>query len=171
MTVAVFSDIHGSISATQAIVDICNDISPDRVIICGDVYGWGAENNRAVGQLLSSIEHLSVVMGNNDSVYYEQWSSFAYRESIMMYIAGRTYMFTHGHRYNDISMPPIIKEGDILVYGHTHMGRLYSYQGVHIANVGSVSQPRAGVACYLTIVDNHITLHDMQGEPIDDIIV
>ncbi len=171
MTVAVFSDIHGSLEATRAIVDICLELQPDRVIICGDIYGWGAENNYAVGQLLSSIEHLSVVMGNNDSVHYEKWSTFVYRDSVLMHIAGHTYMFTHGHRYNGGKLPPILGEGDVLVHGHTHVGRLYSSRGIHIANVGSVSQPRGGVKCYMTIVEGEIALHNMQGDTLDSITV
>ncbi len=164
MTVAVFSDIHGSIEATNAIVDICHNIQADRVVICGDIYGWGADNNMAVGKLLSSISNLAVVAGNNDSVHYEKWSNFVYRDSVHMHIAGHNYMFTHGHRYNGGKLPPILGSGDVLVHGHTHVGRLYNSMDIHIANVGSVSQPRAGVKCYMTIVDNVISLHDMQGQ-------
>ncbi len=171
MTVAVFSDIHGSIDATQAIVDICNEMQPDRVVICGDIYGWGADNNYAVGQLLASIEHLCVVLGNNDSVHYHKWSNFVYRDSVMMHIAWHTYMFTHGHRYNAINIPPILAKGDVLVHGHTHIGRLSMSQGIHIANVGSVSQPRAGSAGYMTITDNVICLHSMQGDIIGSVTV
>ncbi len=171
MTVAVFSDIHGSIEATQQIVDICHSMQPDRVVICGDIYGWGADNNASVGRLLSTIDNLAVVMGNNDSVHYEKWSRFVYRDSVIMHIAGHNYMFTHGHRYNGGKLPPILGYGDVLVHGHTHVGRLYSSSGIHIANVGSVSQPRGGHKCYMTITDNVICLHNMQGEVIQNITV
>lgn len=163
MTVLVFSDIHGSIDATHNIVDIVNSVRPDRVVICGDIYGWGAENNATVGRLLSGIDNLAVVMGNNDSVHYQSWSNFVFRDSVIMHIAGHNYMFVHGHRHNATRLPPLLCSGDVLVHGHTHVGRLYISNGIYIANVGSVSQPRSGSKCYINITDNVITLLDING--------
>ena len=64
-------------------------------------------------------------------------------EYAVFYAAGRMIFATHGHIYNETSLPKL-KEGDILLHGHTHVpvckelcGGKYIYM-----NPGSVSIPK-----------------------------
>ena len=58
-----------------------------------------------------------------------------------MYLEGKTVFITHGHKFN-ISNPPLIGEGDILIHGHTHVQVIDSSNGYVYINPGSVSIPK-----------------------------
>ena len=87
----------------------------------------------------------------------------------IMYHFGRSLFFTHGHVYNKYRVPPVLHENDVLIYGHTHCALLQRFNGLYIANVGSVSRPRDGEPSYLTLEDNGIILKRLNGEPISEL--
>ncbi|MGH4125013.1 MAG: metallophosphoesterase [Clostridium sp.] len=79
-------------------------------------------------------------------------------------ICGKRIFLTHGHRYN-------VKEGllklrykaletgaNIVLYGHTHIGKIDFEEGIWYINPGSASEPRDGTPSFAII--------DIQGESI-----
>ena len=50
---------------------------------------------------------------------------------------------THGHNLNAASLPAF-PEGDILLFGHTHLPELKDVNGCMYINPGSVSLPKGG---------------------------
>ena len=48
---------------------------------------------------------------------------------------------THGHIFNRDHLPPL-KEGDVLLYGHTHVPLCETVSGIVCMNPGSVSIPK-----------------------------
>ena len=59
----------------------------------------------------------------------------------LVYVDGHTMFLTHGHVYNRDNLPKI-KEGDILVNGHTHVPVFKKEQSYTYVNPGSVSIPK-----------------------------
>ena len=64
-----------------------------------------------------------------------------------------TIYVTHGHIYNP-SNPPKLKEGDILMNGHTHVRAMEKMNGFMYINPGSVSIPKDGNGNSYMIYDN-----------------
>ena len=74
---------------------------------------------------------------------------------------------THGHNYNPDKLPPLQK-GDALLYGHIHVPKCYTQDGVLILNPGSVSIPKEGSAhSYMVLEDNRLFWKDMDGKEYD----
>ena len=80
-------------------------------------------------------------------------------------ICGKKIFLTHGHKYN-------VKEGlfklrykaletgaDIVLYGHTHIGKIDFEEGIWYINPGSASEPRDGAPSFAII--------DINGESIE----
>ena len=70
---------------------------------------------------------------------------------------------THGHIYNENNLPPM-KEGDILLHGHTHVLKAEKREGYILLNPGSVSIPKEGnVPSYAVLEDGKFIIRDFEG--------
>ena len=70
---------------------------------------------------------------------------------------------THGHHYN-MENPPMLKKGDILLHGHTHVPVSEEFDGRIYLNPGSVSIPKNGSAhSYMMLEDGLFTWKDLDG--------
>lgn len=80
-------------------------------------------------------------------------------------IAGRRIFLTHGHRYNvkeglmKLAYKAAETKSDIVLYGHTHIGKIDFEEGVWYINPGSASEPRDGAPSFAII--------DINGESIE----
>ncbi len=163
MKIAVFADFHGSTAALQTAAEICKRERPDKTVICGDLFGWSS-SPVAVAELLSKLDGvLYLVRGNNDYVSAQDCLPVIMERECIMYHFGRTLFFTHGDRYDGLRVPPILRQGDALVYGHTHAGRLCKYNGIFALNVGSLARPRNGLASYLILDETGSVLKQPDG--------
>ena len=163
MKILVFADFHGSVNSLQAAIEISKREQPNKTVVCGDLFGWN--NPTQVAELIQQLDGvLHLVKGNNDWATATSYLPFEMEDSAVMYHFDRTLFFTHGDRYNIMRIPPMLREGDVLVYGHTHVGRLQLYDGLYVANVGSLARPRDGAPSYVTMDEQGITLklHDGQ---------
>ncbi len=164
MKIAVFADIHGSVSAMQKVVEICNCEYPNKVVICGDLFG-GFSTNAEIARLTTKINSvLYLVRGNNDRSHEIALLQYGMDDNAVMYHFDRTLFFTHGDIYNKYRIPPVLKPGDVLIYGHTHSSLIEYYSGLNVLNVGSVASPRDGVACYMVLDNNGATVKTLDGE-------
>ena len=163
MKILVFADFHGSVNGLQQAIEISKRECPDKTVVCGDLFGWS--DPQQVAELVQQLHGvLYLVKGNNDYATAQGFLPCEMEENAIMYHFGRTLFFTHGDRYNSMRIPPLLKEGDVLVHGHTHVGRLGIYNDLYIANVGSLARPRDGAPGYMTINEQGITLKHMNGE-------
>ena len=168
MKILVFADFHGSVSGLEQAAEIAKRESPDKTVVCGDLFGWS--NPKETAELVAKLcGVLYLVKGNNDYSTAQSFLPCEMEENAVMYHFGRTLFFTHGDRYNSMRIPPLLKEGDVLVHGHTHVGRLELYNGLYVANVGSLARPRNGLPSYLTIDEQGITLKLMNGETLQQL--
>ncbi|MBZ9689005.1 metallophosphoesterase [Clostridium estertheticum] len=72
-------------------------------------------------------------------------------------ICGKRIFLTHGHRYNvkesllKLSYKATETGADIVLYGHTHIGKIDFEEGVWYINPGSASEPRDGAPSFAII--------------------
>lgn len=164
MKILVFSDFHGDIDGLYTAVGISKREKPDKTVICGDLFSSWSNNAPQVAELVQQLEGvLYLIRGNNDWRHNESFLPYGMEEYAVMYHFGRTLFFTHGDRYNGYRIPPMLKEGDVLIHGHTHVGRIYNCNGLHVLNVGSISRARDGVPNYMTIDEQGVILKQIDG--------
>lgn len=69
--VAIFSDMHGNLAATRAVLDAIDQAAPDAVYCLGDLVGYGAFPNE-VAELMRA-RQIPTIMGNyDDGVGYDR---------------------------------------------------------------------------------------------------
>lgn len=166
MKIAVFADVHGNLPAMQTVAEICKRERADKTVFCGDLFGpFGA--NAEIVRLAEEIDSvLYFVRGNNDRPHEIALLKSGMDDYAVMYHFNRTLFFTHGDVYNKYRVPPVLKQDDAIIYGHTHRSLLQKYNGLFALNVGSVAYPRDGQACYLVLDDNGATLKNLEGNRI-----
>ena len=168
MKILTFADFHGSENALRTAIEISRREQPSKTVVCGDLFGWS--NPQQVAELVQQLEGvLYLVKGNNDWATATSYLPCEMEESAVMYHFQRTLFFTHGDRYNSARIPPLLHEGDVLIHGHTHVGHLRIYNGLYVANVGSLARPRDGAPSYLTLDEQGITLKLLDGSPLQQL--
>lgn len=159
MKILVFSDFHGSLQGVQLAARLTQELQPYAVAICGDIFG-GFSHSEQIAQVIKGLDAVTyLIQGNNDRFYDSPLLGCNLQDYEVTYKFSRTLFFTHGHKYNGYKVPPILGKGDVLVYGHTHVGRIWrNERGIILFNVGSLSQPRDGTPCYGLLDDDGLAL-------------
>ena len=82
-----------------------------------------------------------------------------------IFYLGTTMIFaTHGHIYHEKNLP-MLKEGDILLHGHTHVPVCRKGEGYFYLNPGSVSIPKEGnPPTYAIFEDGVFTIKDFEKD-------
>ena len=71
---------------------------------------------------------------------------------------------THGHVYHEGHLP-MLKKGDVLLHGHTHVPACRVHETYVYLNPGSVSIPKEGSKHgYMTYEDGEFCWKDLNGE-------
>ena len=68
MRILVFSDVHGNIYALQEFMKQIELIEYDKIVFCGDIFGY-YYNQREVFDILSGIDNLLWLKGNHDDYF------------------------------------------------------------------------------------------------------
>lgn len=166
MKIFVYSDIHGSVSALEEVQKAAVREAPDKIVCCGDLFGGWSSNER-IAELAQGFDvPLYFVRGNNDRFGCDRFLTCGMEDGIPMYHFGRTLFFTHGDVYNGWRIPPVLSEGDAIVFGHTHMGSLLKRDGIFALNVGSAAIPRDGMPSYLVLDEQGAVLRRLDGTDI-----
>src|SRR5699024_7059801 len=76
-------------------------------------------------------------------------------EYCILYVNQHMIFATHGHKFNEKN-PPLLKKGDILLNGHTHIPKCESYENFTYMNPGSVSIPKENSAHGYMILEENI---------------
>ena len=161
MKIIVFSDIHGSSIAANALRRLEEKYSPDLYFCLGDILAAG-EGSEIIQFFQLHSSKIVAVKGNCDSRYDESLLNVALREQRSFDYLGHTCHLRHIPFYDAISFPP----SHIVMYGHTHRKVLYSEKGVLYLNPGSLALPRDGIASYALMEDGVITLRERDTDAI-----
>ena len=172
MKLMIASDIHGSRPCCEALLGRYEKERAGRLMLLGDLLYHGPRNDlpegydpKGVIRLLNDRrQELFCVRGNCDAEVDQMVLQFPIlADYALLWLEGRTVFATHGHIYNEQSLPPL-KEGDVLLHGHTHVLAAREMGGHIYLNPGSVSLPKEGnPRSYMTYEDGVFTIKDLEG--------
>ncbi|EKO3959356.1 phosphodiesterase [Vibrio fluvialis] len=149
------SDLHGSLPATERVLQAYQQSDADTLVLLGDILNHGPRNPipegynpPAVAERLNAFaDRIIAVRGNCDSEVDQMLLTFPMMADYAWVLleSGQRLFLTHGHLYNQNKLPPL-KEGDVLVHGHTHVPVAEKQPHNYLFNPGSVTFPRNGFA-------------------------
>lgn len=171
MKIMIASDIHGSLKYLNILLDCYNAEKPDKLFLLGDILYHGPRNDlpkeynpkEVINKLNSIKENILCVRGNCDTEVDQMVLEFPiladyailYHESTMIFL-------THGHKYNTQNSP-MLKKGDILLHGHTHIPVCQQFGENTYINPGSVSIPKENSPhSYITFEDGEFIWKDLK---------
>lgn len=161
MKLMIASDIHGSSYYCRKMIEAYRQEEADRLLLLGDLLYHGPRNDlprdynpKEVISMLNAIKNdLLCVRGNCDTEVDQMVLDFPIlAEYCLLELDGRTIFATHGHNFNPDNLP-MLKEGDILLNGHTHIPTNQNMGTYTYMNPGSISIPKEGSAHGYMIYD------------------
>ncbi|NLK44807.1 MAG: phosphodiesterase, partial [Tissierellia bacterium] len=76
----------------------------------------------------------------------------------------RRIFITHGHIFNENNMPKLA-DGDVMIYGHTHIPKADRKDNIYIINPGSITLPKEGNPhTYGILEDDTFTIKTLEGK-------
>ncbi len=157
MKYLVTADVHSDTKAINLLIDITERENIDAILIAGDLCPKNIDFMR-----LSEVRYIAV-RGNSDFLWdYRDMELSIPKEYAVLSLNENTHIaITHGHIMSEAKeIPYPLKNGDILITGHTHVPKLYKDEaGIIQLNPGSPSRPRsADGPTYAIISENEIQL-------------
>lgn len=172
MKIMIASDIHGSAYYCRKLLERYREEKPEKLLLLGDILYHGPRNAlpreyapTEVIRMLNAIkEEILCVRGNCDTEVDQMVLEFPIMaEYCILYDAGRMIFATHGHRFN-VENPPMLKAGDVLLHGHTHIPAAELFEGRLYVNPGSVSIPKAeSEHSYMVLKDGVFQWKNLDG--------
>lgn len=157
------SDIHGSLPATECVLEVFAQSGARWLIILGDVLNHGPRNALPEGyapaqvaeRLNEQARRIIAVRGNCDSEVDQMLLHFPITAPWQqVLLAERRLFLTHGHLFGPENVPPL-EVGDVLAYGHTHIPVAEKRGEIVHFNPGSVSMPKGGFAASYGMLDEN----------------
>ena len=131
MKLMIASDIHGSALYCRQMLEAYKREEAGRLLLLGDILYHGPRNDLPEGYapkeviaMLNPMKNdLLCVRGNCDTEVDQMVLDFPIlADYCFLELPGASVFATHGHVFNPEKVPPL-KEGDILLNGHTHVRR------------------------------------------------
>lgn len=175
MKLMIASDIHGSAYYCRKMLEAYEREQADRLLILGDILYHGPRNDLpkdycpkdVITMLNSRKQELLCVRGNCDTEVDQMVLEFPIlADYCLLELDGRTIFAAHGHRYNPKN-PPMLKDGDILLNGHTHIPANQNMGTCTYMNPGSVSIPKGNSSHGYMIYNGRFLWKDMDGTVLD----
>ena len=150
MKLLIASDIHGSAYYCRALLDAWDREQPDRALLLGDLLYHGPRNDlprdyapkEVIALLNARRDAILCVRGNCDTEVDQMVLSFPIlADYAWLYMDGVSLFATHGHVFNTEKLPPL-RQGDVLLHGHTHLPAWEDRGAFRYFNPGSVSIPK-----------------------------
>ncbi len=152
MKILIASDIHGSASCCRKLLEHYESEKAERILLLGDILYHGPRNDlpdqyapkEVIAMLNPLSDRIYAVRGNCEAEVDQMVLTFPVMADYCLLPAGEHMIYaTHGHIYNEANRPPM-REGDILLHGHTHIWKAERRDGWTLLNPGSVSIPKGG---------------------------
>ena len=127
MKFMIASDIHGSAWYCKKMLEAYEREGAQRLILLGDILYHGPRNDlpkeynpkQVIAMLNPMKDCIYAVRGNCEAEVDQMVLEFPVLADYGFFLCGsRTIYMSHGHHYNPEHLPPM-KEGDVLLYGHT----------------------------------------------------
>lgn len=158
------SDIHGSAPNCALMLKRFDEENAEKLFLLGDILYHGPRNGltegydpKEVSRMLNERkDSIFCVRGNCDSEVDQMMLDFPIMaEYALLFLEGRTVFLTHGHKFNTETPPPL-KNGDILLHGHTHIQTIEDSGKYIYMNPGSVTVPKNGLEKSYMIYENGV---------------
>ena len=172
MKLLIAGDIHGSAYYCRKLLEAYDREGADRLVLLGDILYHGPRNDlpkeyapkEVLGLLNARKEEILCVRGNCDTEVDQMVLEFSILADYgFLYEQGRMIFLTHGHKFNEEHLP-MLKKGDILLHGHTHVPVCRETDRYLYVNPGSVSIPKEeSWRGYMTLEDGLFTWKDLHG--------
>lgn len=178
MKLLIASDIHGSAHYCRKLLEAYDKEGAQRMLLLGDILYHGPRNDlpaeyapkEVIRMLNERKQEIYAVRGNCEAEVDQMVLEFPVLADYMILFAGERAIFaTHGHVYNETNLPPM-KEGDVLLHGHTHVLCARQSGSILILNPGSVAIPKEGnPPTYATLEDGLFRIRTFEGETIKEV--
>lgn len=173
MKFLIASDIHGSAYWCRELIKKYSEEKADRLVLLGDVLYHGPRNDlpreyapKEVIAMLNPMKNdLYCVRGNCEAEVDQMVLEFPVLADYAILDLGKTAVYmTHGHIYNEGTLPPM-RDGDILLHGHTHVPKCVEHEHYVYMNPGSVSIPKENSHHgYMTLENGVFLWKDFEGQ-------
>lgn len=171
MKLMIASDIHGSAYYCKKLIAAYESEQADKLLLLGDILYHGPRNDlprdynpkEVIAMLNPMKKELLCVRGNCDTEVDQMVLEFPIlADYCFLDLNGHTIFATHGHVHNPKNLP-MLKEGDILLNGHTHIPANQNMGSYTYMNPGSVSIPKEGSSHGYMIYDGKFVWKDLDG--------
>ena len=169
----IASDIHGSACYCEKLLAAYTREKADRLILLGDLLYHGPRNDlprdyapkRVIAMLNEKKDEILCVRGNCEAEVDQMVLEFpVLADYALLALENKTVFLTHGHVFNENHLPPL-KDGDILLHGHTHVPCRHLHETYAYLNPGSVSIPKEDSwHGYMTLEDGEFVWKTLEGE-------
>lgn len=150
----VLSDSHGAETNLELPILEFGE-KCDAIVFCGDglsEFTRLLEKSKTDSVLSKCIPPVvAAVSGNNDfGGYVLNGEHITFPLSITLNVCGHPFYITHGHRhslfygYESLAQSAYEQNGELCIFGHTHVALRSHCNGVFLLNPGSCARPRGG---------------------------
>ena len=172
MRIMIVSDIHGSAYYCQKTVDIYKSSNCQKLILLGDILYHGPRNDlpkeyapKEVISILNGIkEDILCVRGNCDTEVDQMVLDFPILADYAVIFDGdNTIYLSHGHKTAQLESK--LKNGEILLGGHTHVPCVKQCDNFVYINPGSVSIPKENSPnSYIIYEDGEFNWYNVENQ-------
>ncbi len=180
MKIMIASDIHGSAYYCRKMLEAFEKEEADRLLLLGDILYHGPRNDLPKGYapkevipMLNDIkDKVLCVRGNCDAEVDQMVLEFpCLADYAVLALGSRLIYATHGHIYNEDNLPPL-SEGDVLLFGHTHIPKCEKHEHYIAMNPGSVSIPKENSHHGYILFDENVFLwKDFDNNIVNSVIL
>ncbi len=173
MKLMIASDIHGSAYFCRQLLEAYEREGAEKLVLLGDILYHGPRNDlpeeyapkEVIAMLNPLKQDILCVRGNCDTEVDQMVLEFPILADYgFLYEKGHMIFLTHGHVFNENHLP-MLKKGDILLHGHTHVPVCREHEDYVYLNPGSVSIPKEGSAhSYMIYEDGTFQWKNLDGE-------
>lgn len=174
MRYLILSDIHGSLTALNAVLPYFEQFKCDYILLLGDILYHGPRNPLPEGyapkevarRLNEYADKIIAVRGNCDCEVDQMLLRFPCQaDYVPVFDNGIMLFLSHGHVYAPHNMPSLYG-ASLFLYGHTHLWELNcNNEGMWFCNPGSISLPKENRPASFAVYDNGtIAIYTLSGE-------
>ncbi len=176
MKILIASDIHGSSTFCEQLMEAVARERAEKILLLGDLLYHGPRNDlpegyapkKVIEMLSAQKDRITCVRGNCEAEVDQMVLPFPVMADYCIIesdeAAGHRIFATHGHHFNP-ETPPVLRSGDILLNGHTHVPACRSFGDFLYINPGSVSIPKEGSAhSYMILEGGKLIWKDLGGK-------
>ena len=163
MKLLIASDIHGSAYWCRKLMELADEIQPDKLILLGDLLYHGPRNDlpreyapkQVIPMLSEWKDRILAVRGNCEAEVDQMVLPFpCMADYSQLLVNGKTLHLAHGHHHSPDNLPPL-PAGSFFLSGHTHVKLDEVRNGIRCLNPGSVSIPKDGSHSCLIFENNN----------------